>query len=214
MRRCNEALVSWAVKEQGAWIGEVTVWVGCRGLEALDSSSKQLVPWWAMCSARVGNFHQQPFRQGVTWYSFFSSAPPPSVATFLRRFIKLPGTRLQPQLARGELSPAACGVLLVPSRSLARPQSVTPSDHWLCAWMPVQRRGAPVNIILTSYELSVLAQIEVKTSWAATGFASPEWSTRQAGWVAKESWRLKLQLKVFREIHPAPGDSWRQQGEG
>lgn len=110
--------------------------------------------------------------------------------------------------AAGELSPAACGVLLVPSRSLARPQSVTPSDHWLCAWMPVQRRGAPVNIILTSYELSVLAQIEVKTSWAATGFASPEWSTRQAGWVAKESWRLKLQLKVFREIHPAPGDSF------
>lgn len=60
-----------------------------------------------------------------------------------------------------------------------------------------------------SYELSVLAQIDVKTSWAAAGFASPERSTGQACWVAKESWWLKLWLKASREIHPAPGNSFK-----
>lgn len=56
---------------------EVKILVRCRGLEALESSSQQLGPWWAMDCARLGNFHQLPFSQGVTWYSFFSSAPYP-----------------------------------------------------------------------------------------------------------------------------------------
>lgn len=140
---------------------------------------------------------------------FFLLLQTQSVTTFLRRFIKLLGTGLQPQLARGMQQESfvqqLVGVPLVPSRSLAGPQSVTTSEHGPCAWMTFQRRGTLVYI---SYKLSVLTQTGVKTLRATSGFASPEWSTRQACWVAKEGWWLKLWLKEFREIHPTPGNSF------
>lgn len=44
-----------------------------------------------------------------------------------------------------------------------RPESFTPAEHWLCVYMSFQRRGRSVNINLTRYKLSGLAQTEGRT---------------------------------------------------
>lgn len=116
--------------------------------------------------------HWLPFCQGVTRYSFFSSAPDPNNHQISEKdhreashglcLSRLIDTRLQPQLARECSGRAASsslwGLLLVPLRSLAGSESFTPAEHWLCAYMSFQRKSTPVNNYLASYELSGLAR--------------------------------------------------------
>lgn len=176
-------LVSLAVKEQEGWAGKRgwEVLVGCRGLEALEGSRTQLSSWWATFCARLGNFWGGPTscpsakESPDTPFFFCSGSSQPSnfwegSLRSLRWALLFKADRQKAAAPAGRgvqqeicLQQLVGGVLLAPLRSPPRPEIFAPAERWLCAYMSCRSWGLPVNLNLSSYRLSRLAQVEGKT---------------------------------------------------